>query len=318
MQAEPRTLYPYLAGAGFACIWGLSFMFTKGALDHLDPLRLVGFRFVIATAVVSLLAASGAVRVSLRGKDLRPLLLVSCLQPIGYFVFETAGISLTTSSQAGMMIALIPVVVAMLGAMMLKERLSPAQWACIFLSVCGVAVISAARNGSGQASSWLGPVLLLGAVVAAALYNISARRASATFSPFEITYVMMWTGAVAFTGAAFVQQALAGSLADFLRPLGRKEVLGSLAYLGVLASVVGFLLCNYALSRLPASQAAVFGNLVTAVAIAAGVVLRGEPFAGRHLLGAAMILTGVWGTNYFAAAARAARSAACEGAAPGV
>lgn len=78
----------------------------------------------------------------------------------------------------------------------------------------------------------------------------------------------------------------------------------ALVYLAVGASVGGFLLVNYSLSHLPASQSAVFANLVTVVSIIAGVVFRREPFLWYQAVGAVAILLGVWGTNYFGFLAR--------------
>jgi drug/metabolite transporter (DMT)-like permease len=69
--------------------------------------------------------------------------------------------------------------------------------------------------------------------------------------------------------------------------------------LGVLSSVGAFLLANYTLSKLPAAQTSVFANLVTVVSVIAGVFFRGESFGYFQLLGAIMIILGVFGTNYF-------------------
>jgi drug/metabolite transporter (DMT)-like permease len=61
--------------------------------------------------------------------------------------------------------------------------------------------------------------------------------------------------------------------------------------------VVAFLLVNFNLSRLKASQTSVFSNLSTAIIVAVGVVFRGEQFGLLQAIGAALILLGVWGAN---------------------
>lgn len=292
---------PYLAGVSFATIFGFSFMFTKNALDLVDPIRLIGFRFTLAALVISLLALAGVIKLSFRGKDMRPLVWVALLQPIAYFLFETMGISRTSSSQAGMMIALIPIVVALLSSIVLKERVYPVQWAFIVMSVSGVAFIAFMQDTNGAGAGFLGPLLLLGAVITAALYNIASRHSSRTFSPFEITFVMMWTGAIVFSLLGVGMHAQQGTLSTYLSPLLVSDVLLALMYLGVASSVIAFFLVNYSLSKIPASQAAVFANLTTIVSIAAGVALRGEPFQWYSGVGAVMILLGVWGTNHFGA-----------------
>ena len=296
---RPQNIKPYIAGVGFATIFGFSFLFTKVALDHVDPLRLIGFRFALAAIVISLLALTKLITLSFRGKDLSPLLLIAFLQPLAYFIFETTGISHTSSSQAGMMIALIPIVVAVLSSVVLKEKVLGTQWLFIVMSVSGVLFIALMQGATGSGSGLKGPLLLLGAVASAALFNIMSRRYSQNFSPFEITFVMMWTGAIVFTTAALVDHVRLGTIGTYFSVLYTPGVVYALFYLGIVSSVIAFLLVNYSLSQIPASQSAVFANLTTVVSILAGVAFRGESFYWYNLVGAVLILGGVWGTNYF-------------------
>ncbi|MCF6095563.1 EamA family transporter [Thermovorax subterraneus] len=73
MKAE--KIKGYLAGIGFSTIFGFSFLFTKNALDKVDPIKFIGFRFAVAALAVALIAALGIVRVSFKGKSLKPLFL---------------------------------------------------------------------------------------------------------------------------------------------------------------------------------------------------------------------------------------------------
>lgn len=301
---------PYLAGLGFSSIFGFSFMFTKGALDKVDAYRLVAFRFTLAALLITALAAFRIVKVQLRGKDLRPLLLVALLQPILYFICETNGIALTSSSQTGMMIALIPIVVTILSAVILGERPGVAQVATILLSVSGVLFIGWQQGVSGVNTGWKGPLVLLGAVLSAAFFNILSRHSSSKFKPLEITFVMMWVGAIVFNLLSLALHWQAGDLSSYFAPLGESQVLIALLYLGTGSSVLAFFLMNYTLSRIPASQSAVFSNLTTVISIAAGVLFRGEPFYWYHAVGALAILLGVYGTNYLGYRKRQEQAAA--------
>lgn len=66
-----------------------------------------------------------------------------------------------------------------------------------------------------------------------------------------------------------------------------------------MASVVAFFMVNYTLAKLEASQSAVFANISTIISIIAGVVFLKENIYWFHFIGGFMIITGVWGTNYF-------------------
>jgi drug/metabolite transporter (DMT)-like permease len=61
--------------------------------------------------------------------------------------------------------------------------------------------------------------------------------------------------------------------------------------------VLAFFLVNFNLSRLRASQSTAFSNLATAVTVAAGVIFLGESFGPPQVIGALLILAGVWGAN---------------------
>jgi drug/metabolite transporter (DMT)-like permease len=286
----------YSAGAGWASIFGLSFLVTKGALTAFSPFELLFLRFTLATLVLGAAARLGLLRLSFRGKPLRLLVLLCLFQPILYFACETFGLRLTASSTAGLILGALPAAVAALSAPMLKERLSARQVAGLVLSVAGVVLIVLAGRGDGRkADSLLGVLLVVGALVSAAFYNVYSRRASGSFSPAETTFAMMASGAVFFGVLALAERLAKGGPGLFARATG--AAWGAVAYLGILSSVVAFFLVNYTLQKLKASQSAVFGTLTTLVALAAGVFFRGEYAGPLQLAGAAMILVGVWGAN---------------------
>jgi drug/metabolite transporter (DMT)-like permease len=291
---------PYLAGLGFASIFGFSFMFTRGALEHIQPFHLLGLRFGTAVLAMAILRLSGLVTIRIKWSDYKALLPLAIFQPIIYFSTETTGVQLTSSSQAGMMIAVIPIFVTILAAIILREQPAPMQLPFILASVGGVFFIMAMQTQNGSGASTLGSMLLMGAVMAAACYNIASRYASQTYSPLQTTWVMMVVGAVTFNTVAVAQSLATGSISQYFLPL--PLVWPAVAYLGILSSVLAFFLINFSLSKLTAIQSSVFANLVTVIAIAAGVIFRGEPFHWFHAVGTAAILAGVYGTNRFARA----------------
>lgn len=290
---------PYISGILVSLIFGFSFMFTKNSLDLMNPLQILAFRFAAAAILLSILLVFGVIKINIKGKKLGGLLALAFMQPVVYFIFETIGIKLTTSSEAGMMMALIPVIVTILGAIFLKEKPTPVQAIFVFASVCGVILIVMSQGTGSETSSIAGILALLGAVLSAAIYNILSRKMSFKFKPVEITFVMMWMGAIVFNMLALMQEVLYGKLEHYYMPLLNLNSWVPVLYLGILSSVGAFFMVNYMLSKLPASQSSVFSNLTTVVSILAGVFIRGEAFYWTQAAGGIMILLGVWGTNYF-------------------
>ncbi|MGB4572763.1 MAG: DMT family transporter [Rectinemataceae bacterium] len=318
---EPTRFATYAAGVGYAAIFGFSFLVTKGALDILDPLELLFARFLVAALAMTLLAFLRLIRLDFRGKlggaslgaargEALRILGLSCLfQPVLYFLFETYGVRESATSTAGLILGALPASVAVLGFFMLKEKLGRFQTLGLAFSVIGVAFVAlsgaSANGGEAHEGSLAGVLLLFASMASAAFFNVLSRKASRYFSDIERTFAMMWTGAVVFGLAVAVTHiAGKGGQADIPAGFGGEGLFArmfavwpALLYLGLLSSVVAFFLINYTLSRLKASQAAVFANLTTAITVAAGVILRGEAFGISQAAGAIMIIAGVWAAN---------------------
>jgi drug/metabolite transporter (DMT)-like permease len=230
---------------------------------------------------------------------MKALLLLSFFQPVIYFLCEIIGVSKTSASEAGMMIALIPVVVAILSTVFLKEAPTFIQSIFIGLSVTGVFFIMFMTGSIALGDNLQGMFILLGAVLAAGIFNVLSRKSSLHFNAIEITYVMMCVGFSTFGVISLLQHAAAGKLHLYFHPLQHHQAITSVLYLGLVSSVIGFFMMNYMLSKVEASRSAVFANLVTIVSIIAGVVLLQDPFYWYHLVGSVLIVVGVWGTNQF-------------------
>lgn len=95
--------------AAFTCevLYGLSYIFTKQVTADTSVLFLLGWRFLLAFVVMSLLFGFGTIKIHLKGKNLKPLLLVAIFNPIIYFIGESVGINYTTASESGAFLASI-------------------------------------------------------------------------------------------------------------------------------------------------------------------------------------------------------------------
>jgi len=286
-----------LAATATYCIFGLSFLFSKMALNVASPMILLCARFTVTFAVLNLLWALRVIKLNLKGKNLLGPLVLGILQPVLYFVFENYGIKFTTTSFAGMMSASSPVIISVLGAVLLRERPTMRQWVCIGLSVVGVLLISL-KPGGGE-NTVLGCLCLVGAYFSGSLYTLLSRKLSTQFKPFDLTYVMFIVGFVFFLCGAVVENG-AQTPQVIAQALSHGEFVSGILFLSLLSSVGAFLLINYSLARLPVAQAAVFNNLTALVSVLAGVLVMKDPFTWVSVIAFALILLGVWGVNRYA------------------
>ena len=277
-----------------AVIFGFSFLFTKEALQRLGIFQLLGLRFLAAAVIMAVLALTGAIKVRYDRGKLKRLALLTIFQPVLYFTGETLGIRLTSASESGMMIATMPVAIALFSIILLKERLVFHQWASVAASVAGVLLIIGAKGFTGG-SGVAGFLFLVFAIIAEGVFSPLSRKLSVKCSPVEITFAIMCAGAVVFNAAGLAIAGYEGKIAGYFTGALNVEVGAGVLYLSALSSVAAFFMYNYALSKVKASTSASFCNLTTVVSVLAGVAIGGEELAPLQVAGMAVILLSIWG-----------------------
>lgn len=280
-----------------ASIIGLSFLFTKMALEHASPIDTLAFRFALSFAVMSIPVLLRRVKLQYRGKPIGQALLLAAAYPLGFFTFQTYGLQHASSSEGGILYAFTPVLTLLLASVFLKEATTLRQKLSIFLSVFGVVFIFTMKGSGIDWSNVTGMLLLFLSGLAFAGYSVLARSLLRTFSPAEITYLTLGIGFAAFSAVSLAGHAAAGTLGSFVAPLASGGFLVSIGYLGILSSLVTALTANYALSKMEASRMSVFSNLSVVVSLAGGAFILGEHITWYHVLGSALILAGVTGAN---------------------
>ena len=301
-QKKTHTL-SLLAALTSAVIFGMSFMFSKLALEVAAPTVLLAFRFTVAVAAMSLVilvnALVGKLRgrplfaFSLRGKPVYKLVLLGIVQPVAYFIFENYGILYTSSAVAGTIITAVPVCCILMDVLVLHERVTLKQVLCALGAIGGVALISV---GGAMMVSALGMLFLVLTMLSDTLYYGISHNAAKRFTPFEMTYVMFIVGMVVFIPVGLIY---AGGLHSPLitGPMHDGGFWVAVLYLGLLSSVLAYGLLNFANSHLSVSETSLFSNVTTVVSVLAGVVLLKEPFSVWQMLGVAVILVCVFVAN---------------------
>jgi len=92
-MTDIKKAAPYLAGIGFATIFGFSFLIVKSTLSSVEVFQLLGLRFMIAIVMFELLRLTRIIKINLKFKDIVKLLPVAVFQPVLYFIAEVYGIN---------------------------------------------------------------------------------------------------------------------------------------------------------------------------------------------------------------------------------
>ena len=273
-------------------IFGFSFLFSKTALEYASPMVLIAERFILAFVLLNVLLFTGKMEMNLKGKSIGKLLLMGFFQPILYFVFETYGLKYVSSSYAGIMIGLVPIACLILGKLTLNQEIRKNQLIFVAISIAGVFCTSVSNDMSG---SFVGTILLLGAVLSGTTFTVLSSKMSDEFSSFERTYVMFALGCVVFTIAGLVSTKFDMKL--FIEPLRNGKYLMSLGYLGIVSSVLAFLSINYALTYVEVYVNGIMANFTPLVSVLAGVIIMHDIFTPIQVVGIILILISVVGVS---------------------
>ncbi len=132
---------PFLSLFAGMLLWGSSFVAFKYAVMYFDPIVVVFARMALS-AVLFLLALPLWRPKRLRREDLLFMVFMALCEPCFYFVFEGQALTLTSASQAGMVAATLPVLVAVCAGFFLGERLTARSWSGLILALAGVVWVS--------------------------------------------------------------------------------------------------------------------------------------------------------------------------------
>lgn len=208
----------------------------------------------------------------------------------GNFLFSVCmlfGVARTSALAAGVIMAAIPAVVAILSRLILKERIAPRVAIGIACAVGGIALVSFGKNAGGDLGGLTGNLLLLGAVTCEALYVVIGKQLTGNVSPKRISALINLWGLLLVTPLG-VWQAMSFDFGSVSAGHWWLLVFYSLA-----ASMVTVWLWMTGLKHVPASQAGVFTVMLPVAAAATGIVFLGERFSPAQAAAFALALTGV-------------------------
>lgn len=293
---DNRVLTGSLCALGCEVLYGLSYLFTKQTAETASPLALLGWRFVVALAAMSLCVALGFIPVRMKGRQLGPLLRVALFCPCLYFIGETVGIRETTVTESGVFLACVPALSLLASTVILKKKPTKRQIIGILVTFLGV-MMTVVAVGLSSSLSPVGYAALMLAVVAYALYSVFVDLA-ADYTGAEITYVMLCSGAAFYGLLALGEAAAHGALSELLTlPARSGTFLAAVLYQGIGCSVAAFFLSNAAIAKIGVNKTSSFIGVSTIVSILAGALALGEPLSVGQIVGAAVIVAGVYTAN---------------------
>lgn len=277
---------PILAILGAVVLWGGSFPAMRISVRALSPWTVMWIRMITATLLV--LPFVGRLKpLNYRKGDWKMLLLMVLFQPCFYFFLEANALRFTTSSQAGVVAASVPLLVAVGAWLFLKEVLTRLMLLGVVLSIGGVVGLTLLGASDNAAQNCLlGNTMEFCAMICAAANMLIVKQFSARYNPWALTAMQVFAGALFFIPGL---PLLVSSPAAIWSP----DLIISLLFLGLFVTLGAFGLYNWGMSRITASRASVYINLVPVTAVVLGWIILGEALSWAQCLAALAVLAGV-------------------------
>jgi drug/metabolite transporter (DMT)-like permease len=266
-------------------LWGGSFVALKISYRAYHPMFIMFARLSISSLIF--LPFVGGLKKSYRKGDWKWLVLMALFEPCFYFSFEAEALRMTTPSQAGMICALLPVLVAIPSTLYLKEKISPAMIFGFLLAISGSVWLSLVGKSSVSAPQpLLGNFLEFVAMIFATFYTISVKKLSERYSALSLTAIQAFVGTPFFLIRALIAKDAfphAFVLGPFL----------ALLFLAFFVSTLAYLCYAYGIQKTSATTSALFINLIPVITLTASLLILKEPITGIQIAASALIMGGV-------------------------
>ena len=268
-------------------IWGGNFSVSKFAMVQIGPLPFSAVRFALASVLLVLIARRGTAPTPLPRRTLWGLIGLGVL---GNTVYQTAfmtGLSLTTATNSAMIVAILPVVVALLGSLLGIDRATPGTWLGVVLGTAGVALVVTARGVHFHADSLRGDLLVLFAILCWSGYTVGVRHVGVGVDALQITAITTLAGTpglLLLGGSGLLHQHW-GTVS--------LKTWGALAYAALLALVLSYVFYNRAVQGIGTARTAIYNCLTPLVAMVIAWLTLGEVPTGVQFVGVVLVIAGV-------------------------
>ncbi len=268
-------------------IWAVNFSVIKAGLGEVEPYAFNALRFPLAALLLGVVASRRR-RALPRRADVPRLVGLGLLGNVVYQLFFINGIDRTLAGNASVLLAITPVLTALLSSLLGHERLPLRVWVGVFATVAGIAlVVGSGRTIRMGGETLFGDTLMIGAAAAWSLYTVGARDLIRRYGALSVTAWTLWVGTPGLVLLG-IPDLLRTDLAGL--PPG---AWAAVAYAGALGIGVAYLLWYFGVRHLGNTRTATAVNLVPVVALAVAWLWLGEVPTVRQVTGAAIIILGV-------------------------
>lgn len=288
LPSERRIASAHLALVAVSVAWASAFSAIKALLDHgmaAEDIALLRY-FVAAPGFALVLWLSGGLP-GLTRRDAARVAAVGVLVVVGYHVSLNVGTRYTTSGTAALVVALSPALTLVFATLAGLERATVRRAVGLAVAFAGVTVV--VLLGAGGELSFAnakGPLIVLGAPLSFALYNVLLQPLLDRYGLLALTAASSLAGTVAILPLA------GGSTVDAVTGISAGDA-ALVLYLGVVCTLAGYVAWNVGLRGLGSTSAVTYAYAIPVLAVVFGALLLDETVTVWLGVGGALVLGGI-------------------------
>ncbi|KYK28324.1 multidrug DMT transporter permease [Thermoplasmatales archaeon SG8-52-1] len=269
--------------------WAFAFPFIKIGLRELSFINLTIMRFFIVCCVFSIILILQKKRFSkLQKNDIIPIFIIGFLGVMVYHIGLNYGEQYVSPGAASLIIATIPIQIVILAFIFLKEKIGFIKIIGIIIALSGVLIISlwGKENASLEVEYIYGIMAIIIAAVMGAIYTITGKKLLDRYSGLSLTVYAIILGSIGlipFINNSLFEQVLQMSLYGWF----------AILFLGIVSTVVGYVIWYVALKIKTASEISVYLYAVPVLSTIFSYFIFKDEITFMFILGGALVIAGL-------------------------
>jgi drug/metabolite transporter (DMT)-like permease len=282
-----QTFKVYLFAVLSMLFWGLSFVWFKIVVEWYEPITIIFLRLILSGTFMMFYMLAMHSWQTVKREHLKYFLLLSFTQPFCYFLGESFGLKLVSSTMASVIIATIPLFSPIAAYYMVREKVTLHVIAGIVFSFIGILLMLFNPDFSLNAAP-MGIFLLFVAVFSAVAYSVIIRKISHEYNPVTIITYQNLFGAI-----YFLPLFLFFDFQHFITVKPNRELILAMLQLSFFASTLAYVFYIIAIKGIGVIKANVFANLIPVFTGVFSFLILGEQFTFLKIVGMFLVMCGV-------------------------
>jgi drug/metabolite transporter (DMT)-like permease len=285
-------LKSYFTISSVVVMWGVSFILLKMGLDTITPLSLAFFRFLLLFPLMlcRLYRYRHGLLRRVRG-NWKHFSLLGLTGVTLYHVFQNYGLSLTTASNASLIISANPILITVFDRIKNQESVNRYQVMGISLAFFGVILVIRPLDLALNAVGIIGDILTVGSAGSWALYSVYNKNMVADYGAEQVTWLSILFGTLYLFPITFLLESPQIPTSLWIWTL--------LFVVSYLCSGLAYIFWSKTLEELSPTRAGAFLYFLPVVSVSLATMVLGEAVDYLFLMGASFVLAGVYLTQRF-------------------